>query len=181
MSLLTHSFASPYGTLRTAELDDRLAMIALPNVSESSFRKILNRTFPEHPIETGGNLNREAERQLLAYFKGKLTRFDLDLQWYGTPFQRQVLGEVAAITYGTTLTYGEIARRIGTPGASRAVGTVNARNRLPLVIPCHRVVASNGLGGYGGGLDMKKKLLTLEGVLGGTSLPLSDINPGEQR
>ncbi|MFZ1684500.1 MAG: methylated-DNA--[protein]-cysteine S-methyltransferase [Candidatus Zixiibacteriota bacterium] len=181
MNLLMHSFVSPYGTIRTAELDERLAFIALPTVSDSPFKMILTRTFPEVAIDMGGKLNREAERQLQAYFSGKLTRFDLDLEWYGTPFQRQVLKEVAAIKYGSTRSYGEIARRIGSPGASRAVGTVNARNRIPLVIPCHRVVASGGLGGYGGGLDMKRKLLTLEGVLGATSLPLSDINHGEQR
>jgi methylated-DNA-[protein]-cysteine S-methyltransferase len=172
MSLLIHTFESPFGTIRTAELNNKLAFIALPNLSDTTFKGILRKTYPESGIEAGGKLNREAEKQLRAYFDGKLTRFNLDLEWYGTFFQQFVLKEVYAIKYGTTRTYGEIARRIGYPGASRAVGTVNARNRFPLVIPCHRVVASNGLGGYGGGLDMKRKLLTLEGVLGGTSLPL---------
>ncbi len=75
-----------------------------------------------------------------------------------------VLERVAAIPYGHTLTYGAIARAIGKPGAARAVGAANARNPLPLLIPCHRVVASNGLGGYGGGLAMKRRLLELEGL-----------------
>ncbi|TET95557.1 MAG: MGMT family protein, partial [Candidatus Zixiibacteriota bacterium] len=72
---------------------------------------------------------------------------------------------VARIPYGRTMTYGEVARAVGSPKACRAVGTANAQNNLPLVIPCHRVVASSGLGGYGGSVEMKKRLLRLEGAL----------------
>jgi methylated-DNA-[protein]-cysteine S-methyltransferase len=82
-----------------------------------------------------------------------------------TPFQKKVLRRVARIPFGKTATYGRVAASVGAPNASRAVGQANASNNLPLVIPCHRVVAANGLGGYGGGLTLKKRLLNLEGAL----------------
>jgi methylated-DNA-[protein]-cysteine S-methyltransferase len=164
-NLRLHSFDTPFGLMRTASLGDCLAFVALPTMKHADFRQIITRTFPNFEADEGGKVNRETEKQILAYFAGKLKKFDLDLEWYGTPFQRAVLNQVAAIPYGKTKSYGEIARIVGSPGATRAVGTVNARNRLPLVIPCHRVLAVSGLGGYGGGLDMKKKLLILEGAL----------------
>jgi methylated-DNA-[protein]-cysteine S-methyltransferase len=105
----------------------------------------------------------EAARQLSAYFAGRLFSFDLDLAPDGTEFQRAVLAELEKIPYGETTTYGEIARRLGRPGAGRAVGAANGRNPLPIVIPCHRVVGADGrLTGYGGGLWIKKWLLALE-------------------
>ena len=105
----------------------------------------------------------EAARQLTAYFAGRLFAFDLDLRPGGTEFQLAVLEELRGIPYGETTTYGEIARRIGRPGASRAVGAANGRNPLPIVIPCHRVIGAGGrLTGYGGGLSVKRWLLELE-------------------
>lgn len=105
----------------------------------------------------------EAARQLTAYFAGRLFSFDLNLRPEGTEFQRAVLAELEKIPYGETTTYGEIARRLGRPGASRAVGAANGRNPLPIVIPCHRVVGADGrLTGYGGGLWIKERLLALE-------------------
>jgi len=101
--------------------------------------------------------------QLEAYFAGRLVRFDLDLAPTGTEFQIAVWKAVEAIPYGETVTYGEIATRIGKPAAVRAVGAANGANPLPIVIPCHRVIGSNGsLTGYGGGLDLKASLLELE-------------------
>lgn len=106
---------------------------------------------------------REAVRQLTAYFHGRLFEFDLDLRPDGTEFQRAVLAELEKIPYGETAAYGDIARRLGRPGASRAVGAANGRNPLPIVIPCHRVVGADGrLTGYGGGLWIKERLLALE-------------------
>lgn len=106
---------------------------------------------------------REAVRQLTAYFQGRLFEFDLDLRPDGTEFQRAVLAELEKIPYGETAAYGDIARRMGRPGASRAVGAANGRNPLPIVIPCHRVVGADGrLTGYGGGLWIKERLLALE-------------------
>ena len=106
----------------------------------------------------------EAARQLQAYFSGTLQAFDLPLDLAGrTEFQSRVLAACREIPYGTTVSYGELARRSGHPGAARAVGQVMATNRLALVVPCHRVVASaGGLGGYGGGLALKRRLLALE-------------------
>jgi methylated-DNA-[protein]-cysteine S-methyltransferase len=105
----------------------------------------------------------EAIRQLREYLAGRLTAFDLPLAPEGTPFQREVWRAVAAIPYGETRSYGEIARRMGRAEAVRAVGAANGQNPLPLVIPCHRVIGSDGrLTGYGGGLPLKKRLLALE-------------------
>ena len=108
-------------------------------------------------------LLREAERQLAAYFAGHLQVFSLPLRTEGTPFQEKVWRALQQIPYGETRTYGELAASIGQPAAARAVGGANHRNPLPIVIPCHRVVAAHGgLGGYGGGLDKKRWLLALE-------------------
>jgi methylated-DNA-[protein]-cysteine S-methyltransferase len=105
----------------------------------------------------------EPIRQLRAYFAGELQDFDLKLTPQGTPFQQKVWAELCKIPYGETISYGQLATRIGNPNASRAVGLANGSNPIPIVIPCHRVIGSNGkLTGYGGGLPIKEKLLTLE-------------------
>lgn len=105
----------------------------------------------------------ETKRQLTAYFEGRLKEFDLPLAPQGTAFQRLVWDALLRIPYGATLSYGELARRIGSPGASRAVGLANGRNPISIIVPCHRVIGANGkLTGYGGGLPNKEKLLTLE-------------------
>ncbi len=101
--------------------------------------------------------------QLLGYFAGTLTEFDVDLDVAGTPFQRRVWRALQTIPYGETRSYGQIAEQIGSPGASRAVGLANGRNPVSIIVPCHRVIGSTGgLTGYGGGLDRKKTLLALE-------------------
>ncbi len=108
---------------------------------------------------------RETARQLEAYFDRRLRAFDLPLAPHGTPFRRAVWEALLGVPYGTTTSYGEIARRIGKPSAVRAVGAANGANPIPVVIPCHRVVGSDGsLTGYGGGLPIKEQLLALEGV-----------------
>jgi len=106
---------------------------------------------------------KEPIRQLRAYFAGELEEFDLALAPQGTPFQQKVWSNIRKIPYGETTTYGEVARRIGNPNASRAVGLANGSNPIPIIIPCHRVIGANGkLTGYGGGLPIKEKLLALE-------------------
>jgi methylated-DNA-[protein]-cysteine S-methyltransferase len=106
---------------------------------------------------------RETVRQLRAYFAGELDVFDLKLAPAGTPFQLSVWNRLCEIPFGETISYGELARRLGNPKACRAVGLANASNPIPIVIPCHRVIGSNGkLTGYGGGLPIKEKLLGLE-------------------
>jgi len=105
----------------------------------------------------------ETIRQLRAYFAGELENFDLQLAPEGTPFQLGVWRRLCDIPYGKTISYGELAGQIGNPKASRAVGLANGSNPIPIVIPCHRVIGSNGkLTGYGGGLPIKEKLLALE-------------------
>lgn len=105
----------------------------------------------------------EVVRQLKAYFAGELEKFDLVLSPKGTSFQQKVWSELQRIPYGETISYGELAHRIGNANASRAVGLANGSNPIPIVIPCHRVIGSNGkLTGYGGGLPIKEKLLALE-------------------
>lgn len=106
----------------------------------------------------------EARAQLRAYFAGELTRFELPLSPQGTPFQLKVWQALRDIEYGRTESYGELARRIGDTKATRAVGAANGRNPLPIVIPCHRVIGSDGsLTGFGGGIERKRFLLALEG------------------
>ena len=105
----------------------------------------------------------ETIRQLWAYFAGELETFDLPLAPQGTPFQLSVWNRLCEIPYGETISYGELARHLGNPNASRAVGLANGSNPISIVIPCHRVIGSNGkLTGYGGGLPIKEKLLALE-------------------
>ena len=94
-----------------------------------------------------------------------LVHFDLDLDLRGTPFQLRVWDELQRIPQGEVRTYGELAASLGQPGAGRAVGGANGRNPIPLIVPCHRVVASDGLGGFTGGLEWKERLLAHEGVL----------------
>ena len=104
-----------------------------------------------------------ARRQLTEYFAGERRQFDLPLRLSGTEFQLRVLEELQRIPYGETTSYGDIATRIGRPKAVRAVGAANGRNPLPIVVPCHRVIGSNGsLTGFGGGLGTKQALLRLE-------------------
>ena len=105
----------------------------------------------------------DAVRQLREYFSGKRMDFDLPLDPQGTAFQRGVWKRLEEIPYGETISYGELAKRVGNPKASRAVGAANGQNPIPIVIPCHRVIGANGkLTGFGGGLPTKEKLLELE-------------------
>lgn len=117
--------------------------------------------------EASGRLA-EPVRALEAYFAGGLREFRLELDWsLTTGFNRQVLRELASgVPYGTVVGYGELAKRVGQPGAAQAVGAAMGSNPLPVVVPCHRVVESGGgLGGFGGGLETKRRLLALEGLL----------------
>ena len=112
-------------------------------------------------VETTAGLE-EVTAQLEAYDAGSLCEFDLELDLRGTPFQLRVWEELQRIPHGEVCTYGELAARLGKPGASRAVGGANGKNPVPLIVPCHRVVASNGLGGFTGGLEWKERLLAHE-------------------
>jgi methylated-DNA-[protein]-cysteine S-methyltransferase len=108
----------------------------------------------------------EERRQLGEYFAGERTTFDFPLVLAGNAFERRVWEALRAIPYGTTITYGELAARLGAPGAARAVGAANGRNPIAIVVPCHRVIGVRGkLTGYGGGLARKRALLAHEGAL----------------
>jgi methylated-DNA-[protein]-cysteine S-methyltransferase len=123
---------------------------------------------PRHRPDTSGwerddALLEPVRRQLTEYFAGARTEFDVPLRPEGAPFQRQVWEALLKIPYGETASYGEIAREIGHPTAFRAVGAANGQNPIAIIVPCHRVIGSNGsLTGYGGGLPTKRALLDLE-------------------
>jgi methylated-DNA-[protein]-cysteine S-methyltransferase len=114
----------------------------------------------------------DVRRQLSEYFDGERDEFDVPLAMTGTPFQRRVWQALQRIPYGETTTYGELARRLGRPSASRAVGLANGRNPIAVIVPCHRVIGSDGsLTGYGGGVERKRLLLELEATGRGAPSP----------
>jgi O-6-methylguanine DNA methyltransferase len=130
--------------------------------SEIGFLKRLKKRFPGEIIRDDRK-NKNVLNQLKKYLKGELQRFNCKLDFKGTPFQKKVWSALAKIPYGQTRSYKEIARTIGYPKAFRAVGNANGRNSIPLIIPCHRVIESDGgLGGFGHGIGVKRRLLELE-------------------
>jgi methylated-DNA-[protein]-cysteine S-methyltransferase len=121
------------------------------------------RVEPEKDWKYSEKVFSAARDQLEEYFKGERTRFDLELNLQGTVFQKKVWQELVKIPYGETISYGQLANRIGNPKASRAVGMANGKNPIAIIVPCHRVIGKNGsLTGFGGGLEVKKTLLELE-------------------
>jgi O-6-methylguanine DNA methyltransferase len=154
---------SPIGTLRVASTAEGLAYVELPHANGRGLAGWLRRVAPEAKCVEGYAPNRDAVRQLEEYLAGKRTSFDLAMDLRGTPFQLEVWSALREIPYGETRSYAEIAREVGRPAALRAVGTANGSNPLAIVVPCHRVIASDGsLGGYGGGLPLKARLLAME-------------------
>jgi methylated-DNA-[protein]-cysteine S-methyltransferase len=153
---------SPVGPLVLADSDGRLRGLRLPHVADDGTTTAA--PLPQwQPIRRPTRLLHETSDQLAAYFAGDLTQFDLPLQLDGTPFQQRVWQALREIPFGATATYGDVAQRLGIPGASRAVGLANNRNPVPIVVPCHRVIgADGGLTGFGGGLPCKRWLLDHE-------------------
>ncbi|GAA2955311.1 MULTISPECIES: methylated-DNA--[protein]-cysteine S-methyltransferase [Streptomycetaceae] len=141
---------------------------ARPAVRDAALGRLRTRLGVE-PVEAPGSARlAEPERQFAAYFAGRLRTFSLALDWsLASGFNREVLRELASgVPYGTVVGYGDLAERVGQPGAAQAVGAAMGSNPLPVVVPCHRVVESGGgLGGFGGGLETKRQLLALEGIL----------------
>ena len=130
--------------------------------SEKAFLKRLKERFPGEIIRDDRK-NKAVLSQLKKYLKGQLKHFNCPLDFRGTPFEKKVWSELSKIPYGQTRSYKEIARAIGHPKAFRAVGNANGKNPLPLIIPCHRVIESNGgLGGFGHGIKVKQRLLDFE-------------------
>ena len=151
---------SPVGTLRLVASDKGLAGLWFERSRPERVRPRGDVESPRHPVLV------ETERQLREYFAGRRRTFDLKLDFVGTPFQRTVWNALLTIPFGQTRSYGQIAKQVGRPSASRAVGAANGRNPVSIVAPCHRVISSTGaLTGFGGGLDVKERLLRLEGSI----------------
>lgn len=156
-SLRWSALSSPLGTLLLVAGSDGLRQILLPDPGGS--------VAPDARWHRDDEQLADARAQLAEYFAGTRQRFDLPLAPRGTPFQLAVLKALREIPFGATCSYGDIARRLGQPTASRAVGAANGRNPLAIVLPCHRVIGSDGsLTGYAGGLAAKRWLLRHEGV-----------------
>lgn len=158
----SHAVAdSPYGELTLVAEDDRLIGLYMDvQRHRPDDTRFGERAHPdEHPFDA-------VIGQLREYFRGERTDFDLPLDPQGTAFQRQVWAALCEIPYGRTWSYKELAEHIGRPTATRAVGLANGKNPIGIIVPCHRVIGSDGsLTGYGGGLDRKRSLLELEHAL----------------
>jgi methylated-DNA-[protein]-cysteine S-methyltransferase len=156
---------SPVGDLLVAASDRGLAAISYDTEPEEQLERLARIAGPR--ILRAPRSIDEARRELHQYFEGRRHEFDVTLDLRALPpFTVDVLRELAKVPYGETTTYGALAARVGRPRASRAVGTVMNRNRIPIVLPCHRVLGSTGsLVGYAGGLDRKTALLRLEGAM----------------
>ena len=150
--------SSPYGKLKLVASDKGLAAVLWENDDP---RRVRLGTVKHDP---DNKFLKQAETQLKAYFAGKLKKFTVPLDFKGTDFQKSVWAALLTIPFGETRSYGEIARQIGRPEASRAVGAANGRNPISIITPCHRVLGSNGrLTGFAGGLEAKDHLLKHEG------------------
>ncbi|MEJ2627624.1 MAG: methylated-DNA--[protein]-cysteine S-methyltransferase [bacterium] len=161
MEKISYSFMeTQFGTLLLASSEKGMKRIML---SGSNQLNRLRQEFGKNQLRENKNFNENAAEQLRQYFQGKRKKFSLPLDLEGTDFQKQVLRAVQEVPYGTTQSYKEIAQKIGNPRAVRAVGNANRTNPLPLIIPCHRIIGSDGsMTGYGGGIDLKRKLLEFE-------------------
>ena len=150
-------------TLHLAATDRGLCCITLPNEPLETLATWVNRHIPNAEMLKDDKKILPYAQQLREYFAGSRTEFTMPLDLYGTPFQHAVWVELKRVPYGETVSYSDLAQRIGHPKAVRAVGAANGANPIPFVLPCHRVIGKNGkLTGYRGGLDMKERLLRLE-------------------
>ena len=156
-------FEAPIGWMRLASTEKGLCRVELPGSCGRGFAGWLRAHVPEAEVVEDEGANRSARKQILEYLAGERLRFELALDLRATPFQLAVYEELLAIPYGETRSYAEVARAIGKPRAVRATGAANGANPIPLVVPCHRVIAADGsLGGFGGGLPLKRRLLAME-------------------
>lgn len=159
---------SPFGTLLLASTPRGLIRVGLPNQDADELLAELATRISPRVLEAPAELD-QVRRELDLYFEGRLTEFDLPLDWrLSRDFRRRVLRAIDRIPYGQTRTYTQMATSAGNERAVRAAGSACGSNPIPVVVPCHRVLRTSGaLGGYGGGLPMKEALLRLEGVLDG--------------
>ncbi len=170
LTLTLARVASPIGELALAASEAGLRAVYFPTSRHGPPSASDPAALEDTARGPARDLLERAHRQLTEYFASTRTIFDVPLDVVGSAFQRRVWEALRAIPYGTTLSYSELARRLGDPRATRAVGAANARNPIPIIVPCHRVVGAHGdLTGFGGGLDRKRWLLEHEGAL----LPLA--------
>jgi AraC family transcriptional regulator of adaptative response/methylated-DNA-[protein]-cysteine methyltransferase len=157
---------SPLGTLLAAAHRDAVVLLEFTEPQRLDRQlKQLRQHFPAAASSRPDPLLSQLQSELQQYFAGTRTRFEVPLEYPGTPFQRRVWQQLLGIPYGETRAYEDLATALGGAGAARAVGSANGSNRIAILIPCHRVVnKSGGLGGYGGGLWRKQHLLALEGA-----------------
>jgi methylated-DNA-[protein]-cysteine S-methyltransferase len=164
MTTYAHCFATPVGDLFTAVNQDGAVLRLL--FRGDGDRDLLTAGL-SRPIAWDAARCAHVERQISEYFRGERRSFDLPIELRGTPFQQRVWSELRRIPYGETISYRQLAGRLGRPAATRAVGRANATNPISLVVPCHRVIGADGsLTGFGGGIEVKRALLRHEGALG---------------
>lgn len=157
MSLACKTMESPVGKLKLVASDTGLVAVLWQNDRPKRVRLAELVEDDQHPVLL------KAERQLGEYFAGKRKAFDVPLDMRGTDFQKNVWEALLGIPFGETRSYGQLAKQLGNPNATRAVGAANGRNPLSIIVPCHRVIGSSGsLTGFGGGLETKAHLLDLE-------------------
>ena len=160
------SFDSRIGRIYVSSTDKGVSKISVPKETRKDFFDWLERHFDLDAVVDNRSKNKEAIDQLTRFFNGKLAKFTCPIDLIGTPFQIRVWKELAKIPYGSTITYKQLAKRVAAPHAFQAVGRANGANPLPIIIPCHRVVGSDGsLVGYSCGIKTKEFLLRLEGSI----------------
>jgi methylated-DNA-[protein]-cysteine S-methyltransferase len=165
-SLYYTHFETPWGIFRLAASEGGVVAVGLPRGDGGDgFFGYLRGKYPGFLyVERTTPELEQGRREVEEYLAGARCEFDVPFHIRVSPFQFKVLEAVSAIPYGSTATYGELAERVGSPGAARAVGAACAANPIPLIVPCHRVVGASGPGGYAGGLELKRKLLAHEGA-----------------
>jgi methylated-DNA-[protein]-cysteine S-methyltransferase len=160
------SFDSRIGRIYVASTDKGVCKLSVPRESRKDFFDWLKAHFDPDAVTDNRAKNKDVIDQLTRYFNGRLVKFTCTVDLMGTPFQVRVWKELTKIPYGTTITYKHLARKVMAPKAFQAVGRANGKNPLPIIVPCHRVIGSDGsLVGYGFGVKTKEFLLRLEGAL----------------
>jgi methylated-DNA-[protein]-cysteine S-methyltransferase len=160
------SFDSKIGLIYIASSENGVCKISLPRESKKDFLAWLHKNFSDGEVRENKSRNKEVIEQLTRYFNGRLAKFSCDIDLIGTPFQKRIWRELSKIAYGSTITYKQLAKRVGTSKGFQAVGRANAANPVPIIIPCHRVLGTDGsFVGYGAGIKTKEFLLKLEGAI----------------
>ncbi len=160
------SFESKIGLIYVASTEKGVCKVSVPKQNRKDFFGWLHDNFDNNEVVDNKSRNKEIIDQMNRYFNGRLAKFNLPVDLIGTPFQLRVWKELSKISYGTTISYKQLAKRLGTSRGFQAIGRANAANPLPIVIPCHRVLGVDGaLVGYSAGIKTKEFLLKLEGAL----------------